>query len=542
MQPGYGFEHYPPHIAKDVDIPTISVPQMIEVSSQKYANHVAMSFYGHQTTYAELARGVQTFASALQAAGLEKGDRIAIMLPNCPQYVVAFHGTLHAGAIVTQVNPMSVERELAHILVDSGAKAIVILDALLPRLRAVQQETDIEQVVVVSLQPSDATFEAAETFDAFLKSGASRSVDTVVIDPANDVAVLQYTGGTTGRSKGAMLTHRNLIANVRQCYEFFQDSYHLGRDKCLTVLPLFHVFGMTVCMNETFYTGGMLILLPKFDVQEVAETIKREQPTVFPGVPTMYVALTHLPNIESYGLNSIRVCNSGGSPMPVELMREFERKTGSKVLEGYGLSEASPITHCNPTFAERKPGSIGLPYPSTEYKLVDLDTGTTEVPVGEIGELAIRGPQVMKGYWHMPEETARTLRDGWLYTGDIARLDETGYVSIVDRKKDLIIASGYNIYPREIEEVLYEHPAVQEAIIIGVPDDYRGETVKAYVVLKPGIEASVEELAAYCKANMAPYKVPKLFEFRHQLPKSSVGKLLRRELQKEAQQAPTFGS
>lgn len=533
MPQGYGYQHYPSHIASSIQIPAISMPELLEQAAQTYAEQVATSFYGHTLTYRELFAAVKAFASGLQALGVEKGQRIAMMLPNCPQYVIAYYGILTAGGIVTQVNPMSVERELQYILSDSGATVIITLDAMLSRVKAVQSETQVKDVVVVSLTQVASDQNGDLSFEQLLAKGATGRFHAVSFDPAEDVAILQYTGGTTGRSKGAMLTHRNLVANVVQCYEFFQDSYVLGRDKCLTVLPLFHVFGMTVCMNVTIYTGGTLILLPKFDTEEVANTIKAEQPTLFPGVPTMYVALANLPNIEAYGVRHIRMCVSGGAPMPVELMKAFERKTGSTIYEGFGLSEASPITHCNAPFAKRKPGTIGLPYPSTEFRLVDLDAGEIDVPIGELGELLIRGPQVMKGYWQLPEETRRTLRDGWLYTGDIARVDEDGYVSIVDRKKDMIIASGYNIYPREVEEVLYEHPAVQEALVVGVSDSYRGETVKACIVLKTGAQATEDDVVAFCKANLAPYKVPKIIEFRDALPKSSVGKLLRREVRAE---------
>lgn len=356
----------------------------------------------------------------------------------------------------------------------------------------------------------------------------------VPIEPAHDIAVLQYTGGTTGRSKGAMLTHRNIFANVLQCAEFFKGTFEFGKERYLTVIPLFHVFAMTSGMNLAIYQGAENILLPRFELKEVLETIRDKQPTVFPGVPTMYVAITNAPGVEQYGISSIKTCNSGSAPMPLELMRDFESKTGAVVLEGYGLSEASPVTHCNPPFAARKPGTVGIGMPLTEYKVVDVATGTQELPPGEVGELIIRGPQVMKGYWNMPEETAAVLRDGWLYTGDLASIDEEGYVTIVDRKKDLIIAGGYNIYPREIEEVLYEHPAVREAAAIGVPDPYRGETVKAIIVLKDGQQASEEDILAHCRKNLAAYKVPRIVEFRTELPKTNVGKILRRALREEA--------
>ncbi|WJQ08096.1 long-chain fatty acid--CoA ligase [Geobacillus stearothermophilus] len=526
---------YPEHISFYMDIPDKTVCDVLQERAGEFGSQPALTFYDKTITYAELAAAVNRFASSLQARGVQKGDRVAIMLPNCPQYVIAYYGILQAGAIVTQVNPMLVERELAYLLKDSGAKMIVIYEPLYPRLAAVRGETAVEQAVTVSLgaPPSVALAEGDVTFDEFLAAG-SGAVRPVSIESTHDVAVLQYTGGTTGRSKGAMLTHRNIFANVLQCAEFFKGTFELGKERYLTVIPLFHVFAMTSGMNLAIYQGAENILLPRFELKEVLETIRDKQPTVFPGVPTMYVAITNTPGVEQYGISSIKTCNSGSAPMPLELMRDFESKTGAVVLEGYGLSEASPVTHCNPPFAARKPGTVGIGMPLTEYKVVDVATGTQELPPGEVGELIIRGPQVMKGYWNMPEETAAALRDGWLYTGDLASIDEEGYVTIVDRKKDLIIAGGYNIYPREIEEVLYEHPAVREAAAIGVPDPYRGETVKAIIVLKDGQQASEEDILAHCRKNLAAYKVPRIIEFRTELPKTNVGKILRRALREEA--------
>ncbi|MDZ5472640.1 long-chain fatty acid--CoA ligase [Bacillus sp. 31A1R] len=525
--------HYPETIAKEVEIPNKTLPQFLLDTTTKYPQQTALSFYGKKISYQELAYTVNLFASALQKKNIQKGDRVAIMLPNCPHFVISYYGVLTAGGIVTQVNPMLVEREIEHILNDSGAETMVVFDALYPRVKSVQQNTNLKNIIVVSLQPSNLSL-ADETFEAFL-SQADGKVEPVELDAEHDIAVLQYTGGTTGRSKGAMLTHRNLIANVMQSYEFFKQDFTIGSEKFLTIIPLFHVFGMSACMNLAIYTAAESIMLPRFELEEVLNTIKNEQPTIFPGVPTMYVAITNHPKAEEYGIDSIRTCNSGSAPMPVELLKEFERKTGSLILEGYGLSEASPTTHCNPNFAERKPGSVGIGFPSTDYKVVDLATGTQEVPVGELGEVIIKGPQVMKGYWNMPEETANTLRDGWLFTGDIARVDEDGYLYIVDRKKDMIIASGFNIYPRDIEEVIYEHPSVQEAVVIGVPDPYRGETVKAFIVLKAGKDATEDEIKEFCRNQMAAYKVPTIVEFRNELPKTSVGKILRRALRDEVQ-------
>lgn len=524
--------NYPDSIVKNITIPNKTLGQILQENAASYPSHNALSFYGIKMSYQQLYSATLTFTSALQQNQIQKGDRVAIMLPNCPQYVVSYYGSLIAGAIVTQVNPMSVERELEYILKDSGAETMVVLDTFYPRVKNVQTQTNLKTIIVVSLQASEQDISPDRSFESFLTEG-NGNVRPIEFEPEHDIAILQYTGGTTGISKGAMLTHRNILANVIQSYEFFKHETEIGKEKVLTVIPLFHVFGMTSCMNFAILTASESILLPRFELKEVLNTIKNEQPTIFPGVPTMYVAITNHPHAEEYAIDSIKICNSGSAPMPIELLRNFERKTGSKILEGYGLSEASPTTHCNPPFAERKQGSVGIGMPSTEYKIVDLATGTEEVSIGVLGEVIIKGPQVMKGYWNMPDETANALRDGWLYTGDIARVDEDGYLYIIDRKKDMIIAGGFNIYPRDIEEVIYEHPCVQEAVVIGVPDSYRGECVKAIIVLKEGKSASEEEIIQYCRKNMATYKVPRNVEFRDQLPKTSVGKILRRTLRDE---------
>ena len=354
---------------------------------------------------------------------------------------------------------------------------------------------------------------------------------SVEVNP-DEVALLQYTGGTTGFSKGAMLTHRNLVADVLQCVSWNQDAVR-GQERMLAVLPFFHVYGMTVAMNEAIELAATIILLPRFNVDDALEAINLYQPTRFPGVPTMYMAIMNHPQVNKYNISSIRVCSSGSAPMPIEAQKRFEELTGAKISEGYGLTEASPVTHANPFLGKRKIGSIGLPRPDVDAKIVDLETGEKDLPPGEEGELCIRGPQVMKGYWNRPEETSKALRNGWLYTGDIGRMDEEGYFYIVDRKKDMIICSGYNVYPREIEEVLYQHPKIQEACIVGVPDPYRGETVKAFVVLKEKEQATAEEIIEFCQKNMAKYKVPTSVEFRQELPKSHVGKVLRKILREE---------
>ncbi|MFO7270823.1 MAG: long-chain fatty acid--CoA ligase [Sphaerobacter thermophilus] len=526
--------HYPPGVPATLEYPEVTLDQFIEQSVAKHADLTALRFATISMTYRELWGRVLRCAAALAELGIGKGDRVALLLPNCPQYVIAYFGTLRAGGIVVQVSPLSTPRELVHHLSTSGAETIVVADMLYPMVQAVLPQVNLRNVLVTRLRGEVTPGPEARAFEEVLMSTTGAPPD-VQVTP-DDVAVLQYTGGTTGIAKGAMLTHRNLVVNVLQSAAPNPD-FPSGADlRVLTVLPLFHVYGMTVCMNLGLARGGELILLPRFEPAEVLETIKATQPTSFPGVPTMYVAINSVPNAEEYGVGSIRFCNSGGAPMPLEVMEAFEQRFGATIIEGYGLSETSPVTHVNPATGLRKPGTIGIPVPDTDAEIVDIDTGTRVLPPGEPGELRIRGPQVMAGYWGMPEETADAMRDGWFYTGDIATMDEDGYFTIVDRKKDMILASGLNVYPREVEEVLYEHPAVLEAGVIGVPDPYRGESVKAYVVLKPGASATAEELEAYCREHLSAYKVPHAFEFRDTLPKSGVGKVLRRVLVEEERQ------
>ncbi|AXF55347.1 long-chain-fatty-acid--CoA ligase [Salicibibacter kimchii] len=523
---------YPEHIKKEIEIPNQSLPQMLKESISAYEENIALHFNRDEITYRKLGELTDAFTAALQKAGVQKGDRVAIMLPNCPQFVISYYGSLQAGAIVTQINPMLVGKELQHILMDSGAKTIVIYEPLLPVLEQIISDTFIENVIKVNLEGRNTDHDIAVGFNQFLEVGEPPL--PVNINTSEDVAVLQYTGGTTGRSKGAMLTHRNLLANVMQGAEFFNDTLEFGKERVLTVIPLFHVYGMTSGMNLAIYTGAMNILLPRFEPEELLTTIKETRPTVFPGVPTMYISLLNQAHLTNDSLESIKICISGSAPIPKEIIRQFEEKSKATILEGYGLSETSPSTHTNPYFSHRKPGSVGIGLPSTDYKIVDLGNGEKEMAPGEAGEIAIKGPQIMKGYWNMPEETAHALRNGWLYTGDIAYMDEDGYLYIVDRKKDLIIASGYNVYPRDVEEILYEHPAVQEAVVVGVPDSYRGETVKAVIVLNDDYQSEEEDLIDHCRENMAPYKVPRIIEFRKELPKTNVGKILRRKVREES--------
>jgi long-chain acyl-CoA synthetase len=510
-----------------------SLYELFRQAAEEHRGRNALSFYGTTFEFGRLQALVEKMAASLAASGVSKGDRVALMLPNCPQYVISFFATVRLGAIVTQINPMYVEREIEHILNDSGAETIVAYAAVYERVKTVLPDSNLKTVIVVDFGDEPEGLDPGHhTFGNFLSVDADPAPD-VEIDPAEDVAALQYTGGTTGVSKGAMLTHRNLVANVQQTIDVFvrNPDQFTGR-RCVGALPFFHIYGLTCVMLFGIRLGTEQILLPRFEVAEALAVFENARPTMFSGVPTMYMALLASgEDLRKHHLHDVMIFNSGGSALPVNLKRSFEERVGKPLFEGYGLSEASPVTHNNPPFlGEGREGSIGIPIPSTDARIVDVETGETEMPVGESGELIIKGPQVMKGYLNMPEETARTLKDGWLHTGDVAKMDEDGYFFIVDRKKDMIVASGYNVYPREVEEVLFEHPDVAEAVAIGVPDDYRGETVKAFVVKRSGATTTEEEILVFCKERLAPYKAPKAVEFRDDLPKSAVGKLLRRVL------------
>jgi long-chain acyl-CoA synthetase len=532
---------------------------LLDRSAQEFALRPATEFYGAKLTYGRLWSEVRRFSAALAAHGVGRGTKVAILLPNCPQAVIAFHGTLRLGAVAVMTNPLYVEREMEHQWNDARAEVLIVLDHLYPKAAQVVPRSAIRLVIVTSLReylppllrwlyPLKARRSKLFTavpygggvvpFRDFI--GHVGEADAAVPTDPEDLAVIQYTGGTTGVAKGVMLSHRNLVANVLQIASWFPD-FRRGIERVMAILPFCHVFGMTVNMNWALMSGATLIVVPRFQGDEFLKTLHQARPTLFPGVPTLFVALIHHPKIRSLDLSSIRFCITGSAPMPVEVLRQFEDITGSVIVEGYGLTEASPVTHVNPIHGTRKPGSIGIPLPDTDARIVSLEQPDEELPVGAVGELIVRGPQVMRGYWELPGETAATLRDGWLHTGDIARMDEDGYFYVVDRKKDMIISGGYNVYPREIDEVLYEHPKVMDAVAVGVPDPYRGETIKAFVVVKPGEQLTDEEVIAFCKARLAAYKVPRLVEFRDSLPKTMVGKVLRKELRAEQAERQASG-
>jgi len=541
---------YPKEVPLHLDYPRVNAFYLLERGVEVAGDRPALVFFGKKTTYRELMEATLSLAASFQELGVEKGTRVALLLPNCPVYPMAYYALLKIGAIVVQLNPMYTPRELNLLLEDSGARMAVTLDILGVKFQEALDKGLVDKLIVANMKdflpfPLNLLFplkvrkqpkldmgrygDRVENFLPFIKE--TGEPEPVEIDPEKDVAVFQYTGGTTGISKAAMLTHANLVANTVQTRTWTYRSQD-AREVVMCVLPFFHAYGMTAAMNVGFYMGSTLVLVPRFEVKEVVHLIKKYKVTMFPGVPTIYVAINQYAAEHKVDLSSVEVCISGGAPLPVEVAQEFERITGGKVVEGYGLSEASPVTHANPIWGNRKFGSIGIPFPDTDAKIVDPDTGET-LSQGEVGELAVKGPQVMKGYWNRPQETAQALRNGWLHTCDMAKMDEEGYFYIVDRKKDMIISGGFNIYPREVEEVLYEHPKILEAAVIGVPHEYKGEAVKAYVVLKEGEVLTEEEVIAFCKERLAHYKVPKEVEFVNDLPKSMIGKVLRRELKEK---------
>lgn len=543
---------YDPEVPVSREYPETCLPLVLERNAGLYPEREAVEFFGTTLTYGRLWDHVLRLANSLRRLGMGRGTKTAIMLPNCPQCVIAYYASLWLGATVIMTNPLYVERELTHQWSDSDAEFLFVLDHFYPKAAKVAAEIGIGKIIATSIRDylpvhlrylypikarmkklfTSVPYEGSRVFEfrKLIESGPADPVPCAATP--DDLAQLQYTGGTTGTSKGAMLTHRNILANVAQI-SCWLPALNLGKERFLAVLPFFHAFGLTVNLNLPIYCACSTILMPRFDPDEVIRTIKKRRPTIFPGVPAIYTALLAHPKVDSFDLTSLRFCVTGGAPMPVEVIRRFESITGSIILEGYGLSEASPVTHVNPIEGARKPGSIGIALPDTDCRIVDVETGTRELPQGEVGELTISGPQVMKGYWRNEIETRAVLRNGWLFTGDLATMDDSGYVFIVDRKKDLVISNGYNIYPREIEEVLYEHPGVQDAAVIGVPNDRKGETLKAYIVPKRGESLDAGNILAWCRERLAPYKVPREVEFRDSLPKTMVGKVLRRELRND---------
>lgn len=549
------YKSWPKALAKEASVTPAPLYSILTASAAKYPGRTSLRYQGRSTTFAELDDLSSRFASALVKLGVQKGDRVAIFCPNIPQFVISYFGILKAGGIVVPCSPLYKERELEFQLRDSGAKIVIAANDIVrgndlyASLEACRPRLPIEHVIAASVtdflpgwkrplaglaKVKNVKRKDTHSFVDLLKTNQPipKFVD---VDPVEDVAVLEYTGGTTGTAKGAMLTHFNLLSAAA----IGAMSLPLTEnDVSLAVLPLFHIFGMTACLNAPMLPGGRIVLLPRFEVKEVMEALEKEKVTCFCGVPTMYIAIENNPDVAKFNLNSVKVAFSGGAALPVAVQKRFHELTGGRLVEGYGLSESAAVGSTNPfEDSKHKEGSIGIPFPSTDAKIVSLDDPSKELSVGEVGELMIKGPQIMKGYWQNDDETKMALHDGWLLTGDVAKMDEDGYLYIVDRKKDLINVGGMKVYPREVEEVLFEHPAVKEAAVVGIPDQRMGETVKAFVVLKdPSNSASAEaDIKAFCAERVAKYKVPWKIEFVSDLPKSLVGKVLRRKLR----EAPT---
>ena len=544
---------YPPDVPTEFTPPDVPLTALLDDAAEAFPGGVAITAGGATFTYRRLRELVDRFAGGLASLGVAPGDRVALVLPNCPQHVIAFFAVLRLGATVVQCNPLSTQAELREQLSDSAPAVVVCLDRTAETVERVRAVADVRHVVVTSLAdylPSaqrlrlrlplpSARAQRARLVAANAPSGTAKQFRALAqhksvapqspVDPATSVAVLQYTGGTTGRSKAAKLSHRNLVANAYQMRLWLPEATS-GREVTLGVLPLFHVYGLTLCMLMTVLLAGRLVLLPRFDLDVVFDAIDEEQPTLFPGVPPIYQALLDAPRLRRTDMRSIHACVSGAMKLPVDVQERFERVTGGRLVEGYGTTEASPATHCAPLSGPRRPGSVGLPLPGTDARIVDPDDPTREVPVGEPGELVVRGPQVFLGYWSADTTEQPLLDDGWLLTGDIAMMDEAGFFTIVDRKKDLIIAGGFNIYPTEVEGVIRGHDAVADCCVIGLPDRYRGETVKAYVVPRPGQQLDEADVLEHCAARLSAYKVPKFVEMRSDLPRTAMGKALRRLL------------
>jgi len=551
--------NYPSGVPADIEQTDLTVPDLIRHAAARYPDRVAFAYYGRHLTFREIDRLSSMFANRLIERGLQPGDRVLVVLANMPQYPIVHLGTMKAGGVVAALSPLLVEREIAELAADSGAKIIVALDRVWDRIAPLIERGVVERAIMTGPQDYLPTvkrllyplkyrkemisvpFDAARGIESLrdVMKGASNRDPQVQIDPSA-IAAFQYTGGTTGLPKAAVLTHRNLVANVLQVRAWVWDLNE-GEETVLSILPFFHSYGVTLCLHIAAYIGATTILVPRFEIADVMEQIKRYQPTALPGVPTLYSAIIGAVDrnpARQASMRSIQYCISGGAPLPQAVQERFEELTGGRLVEGYGLSEASPVTHANPLNGEARIGTIGMPMPSTEARIVDLET-RRPVPIGERGEIAVRGPQVMQGYWRRPEDTAAVLSDdGWLYTGDVGVMDEDGYFRIVDRQKDVIITGGENIYPREIEEVLYTHPSIADAAVIGVSHAVGGQIVKAFITAKPGEKLERRDVLQFCGERLAKYKVPRQIEFRASLPKSPSGKILRRALAEEEDAKP----
>jgi len=557
VEPKPWHKNYPPNVPKIITYPEIPLHQLLENAAQNHPNHTAIFYLGKKIAYSQLNEHADRFATALSNLGVKQGDRVALYLPNIPQFTITFYAVSKIGAINTAISPLYKERELEHQINDSDAETLIYLDLLHPTVTAIKDKTKLKNLIAANIGEYLPT--TKRTIGTLLgkvpkheipkQTGTHKFTQLIettqpnpphpVITPKNDLVALQYTGGTTGTPKAAMLTHYNLVSNAVACAYWFHGKEapnKMTQDVFLTVLPLFHIYGMTTAMNAPIYLAGTMVMLPRPEPVEILKAIQNQQVTVYCGVPTLYSILIDHPDIQKYNLKTVKFCISGSAPLPPEVQKRFTELSGGALVEGYGLTESSPVTHCNPldpTLKTVKIGSIGLPWPDTDSKIVDIETGQKELPTGKDGELIITGPQIMKGYWNLPTETAAVLRNGWLYTGDISKMDQDGYFYITDRKKDLIKYKGYSVYPREIEDVLYEHPAIKLCAVIGKPDKTAGEIPKAFIILKEGTTATPDEIKQFVNAKVAPYKAIREIEFRTELPTTPVGKVLRRTLREE---------
>jgi long-chain acyl-CoA synthetase len=545
---------YPANVDWSAEIPLKPLYALMDEAVERYANRPCIDFLDKRYSYREIGDLVNRAAKGLLKLGVRRGTKVGLFLPNCPYSVIFYFGILKAGGTVVNFNPLYAERELIHQIQDSDTEMMVTLDlkALCDKLLPLVEKTGLKKILVCPMAsilpfPKNVLFPFAKrkevarcgndphfvTFEEIVANDGK--IVPPPIDPQSEVALLQYTGGTTGVPKGAMLTHANAVANAAQL-RLWAPGLGSQQERILGVLPLFHVFAMTVVMNHGLMLGAEMILLPRYELQQLLKTIDRKKPTMFVGVPTLYAAINNAKETATVSLRSLKYCISGGAPLPLEVKHRFEELAGCVLVEGYGLSETAPVATCNPFLGKNKPGSIGLPMPGTTVEILAIDGSERVLPPGERGEVCIRGPQVMRGYWKKPEESAKALKGGRFHSGDIGYIDEEGYIYIVDRLKEMILCGGYNVYPRNVEEAIYMHPAVAEAAVVGVADSYRGQTVKAYVVLREGQGLTRDALCAFLKDKLSPIETPKLVEFRASLPKSAIGKILKKQLLAEEEE------
>jgi long-chain acyl-CoA synthetase len=549
------FQWYEPSVPREIEIPDRPLQSFLAETAGRYPQRDAIRFMGRSISYRELDEAANRFANALIRLGVRPKDRVGLILPNCPQMVIGYYGALRAGAIVVPVNPLYSEAEIQRLLEDAGARVALCLSMVFPKVDAARQNLPgLEHLIVTNVKEYLPTLTsmlftvARERREGhrvrFDEDGRTHWLQNLLsgdepADPglpaaSDDIAVLQYTTGTTGAPKGVMLEHRGLVLGALQSHTWCVNIKRPdGDDVVLGVIPLFHTLAQTTVMNYPIFGGGTMVLLPRFAVGDVLSAIDKEQPNLFPGVPAMFGVLLDASNLDRYDLSSLRACICGAAPLPLDIQQRFEALSNVRLIEGYGLTEA-PVTHCNTMLGERRIGTIGIPLPNTDAAIVDMETGQRILGPNETGEIVVRGPQVMRGYWNRERETAEVLRDGWLLTGDIGEMDEDGFFRIVDRRKDLIIVGGLNVYPSEVESVISSHPAVKESAVVAVPDRRRGEAPKAFVVLHERASASARDIIDHARERLATFKVPRSVEFRDELPRTLIGKVLRRQLAEEA--------